>query len=83
MEAQATVIKLESVTNESLRIQIERMLLAQAEISFEAGMRNALQGIGEALCIQVGNTMLSDMGAGKLLGEQLREVVDFCRERRN
>ena len=35
--------------------------------------------IGEAICILVGNTMLKDMEAGKLLGEQLRPIFDLCK----
>jgi len=34
--------------------------------------------IGEELCCLIGNKMLEDMGAGKLLGEQLMDYMNNC-----
>lgn len=40
---QDTVLKLESVTNESLRIQMTKILETQAKASYEAGIKTVVE----------------------------------------
>ena len=47
----------------------------QAEVSFKAGQKQARWEVGGELCCLIGNIMLKDMEAGKLLGEQLKEYM--------
>jgi len=53
----------------------QAIAIEQAEISFKAGEKQARWDVGEELCCLIGNLMLGDMEAGKLLGNQLEEYM--------
>ena len=55
--------------------EIRGSLRLLAEISFKAGQKKARWEVGEELCCLIGNKMLEDMEAGKLLGSQLEEYM--------
>ena len=52
---------------------------AQAEITWAIAFKEAKWQIGEALCSLVGNAMLEDWEKGKVLGDQLRPMFNWCK----
>jgi len=59
--------------------QLNKQAEITGKIMYDEGFKAGKQEIGEAICILVGNTMLRDMESGKLLGEQLRPIIDLCK----
>jgi len=53
----------------------EEQLRAHGDVRHRAGMKESRREVGEELCCLIGNKMLEDMEAGKLLGSQLREYM--------
>jgi len=52
----------------------------QAHVAFDESKKQAKWQVGEQLCYLIGNLMLKDMEAGKLLAEQLREYMKSLKE---